>query len=341
MSLNDLHKIFFKQAKDGKPGLWANIHAKRKRGESPAKKGSEDYPDAKSWNKVTSEKSSEAIKKASPAWQTSEGKNPEGGLNEKGRKSLKAEGHDIKRPQPEGGARKDSFCARMKGMKSKLTSDETANDPDSRINKSLRKWKCGSDNRFAFAYLTPIEKAAFMRKQAIGEYMSNIGSSLMNYYNQLHPAAQSAVIGAGIGGAGNILLGDRRKSILNRLLTGGALGGAVGGLGQLGYDYLTADPDLKHYNKGEFVGPPSSLKNEPAPASAAVDVPRAGGVALGALGAVPGAAALGYAGSRAGGALGNKLKMGKLTPLLQILGLVGGAGTGAVSGDKAINNILK
>ena len=263
MSLNDLHKIFFKQAKDGKPGLWANIHAKRKRGESPAKKGSEDYPDAKSWNKVTSEKSSEAIKKASPAWQTSEGKNPEGGLNEKGRKSLKAEGHDIKRPQPEGGARKDSFCARMKGMKSKLTSDETANDPDSRINKSLRKWKCGSDNRFAFAYLTPIEKAAFMRKQAIGEYMSNIGSSLMNYYNQLHPAAQSAVIGAGIGGAGNILLGDRRKSILNRLLTGGALGGAVGGLGQLGYDYLTADPDLKHYNKGEFVGPPSSLKNEP------------------------------------------------------------------------------
>jgi hypothetical protein len=32
----------------------------------------------------------------------------------------------------------------MKGMKAKLTSSETANDPDSRINKSLRKWKCGS-----------------------------------------------------------------------------------------------------------------------------------------------------------------------------------------------------
>ena len=81
-------------------------------------------------------------KAAAEAWQTSEGKNPEGGLNEKGRASLRAQGHDIKRPQPEGGARKDSFCARMKGMKSKLTSSETANDPDSRINKSLRKWKC-------------------------------------------------------------------------------------------------------------------------------------------------------------------------------------------------------
>ena len=77
-----------------------------------------------------------------PTWQRSEGKNPSGGLNEKGRASLRAQGKDIKRPQPEGGSRKDSFCARMKGMKAKLTSSETARDPDSRINKSLRKWKC-------------------------------------------------------------------------------------------------------------------------------------------------------------------------------------------------------
>jgi len=79
------------------------------------------------------------------AWTRKEGKNPEGGLNEKGRASLRAQGHDIKRPQPEGGSRKNSFCARMKGMKAKLTSSETANDPDSRINKSLRKWNCHAD----------------------------------------------------------------------------------------------------------------------------------------------------------------------------------------------------
>jgi hypothetical protein len=30
----------------------------------------------------------------------------------------------------------------MKGMKKKLTSAKTANDPDSRINKSLRAWNC-------------------------------------------------------------------------------------------------------------------------------------------------------------------------------------------------------
>ena len=80
-----------------------------------------------------------------PTWQRAEGKNPKGGLNEKGRASLRAAGHDIKRPQPEGGSRRDSFCARMKGMKAKLTSSETANDPDSRINKSLRAWNCHAD----------------------------------------------------------------------------------------------------------------------------------------------------------------------------------------------------
>jgi hypothetical protein len=80
---------------------------------------------------------------ATPAWQRSEGKNPEGGLNAAGRASYNREhGAHLKAPQPEGGSRRDSFCARMEGMKKKNTSSETANDPDSRINKSLRKWKC-------------------------------------------------------------------------------------------------------------------------------------------------------------------------------------------------------
>ena len=80
----------------------------------------------------------------SPAWQRKAGKNPSGGLNEKGRKSYEAAnpGSDLKAPQPKGCSRKKSFCARMKGMKRKLTSAKTANDPNSRINKSLRKWMC-------------------------------------------------------------------------------------------------------------------------------------------------------------------------------------------------------
>ena len=81
----------------------------------------------------------------SPAWQRKEGKNPKGGLNAKGRASCNAANPGKpgrKPPQPEGGARKKSFCARMEGMRKKLTSSKTANDPNSRINKSLRAWKC-------------------------------------------------------------------------------------------------------------------------------------------------------------------------------------------------------
>jgi len=76
------------------------------------------------------------------AWQRSEGKSPSGGLNEKGRRSARRSGHNLKRPQPGGGPRKRSFCARMKGMKKKLTGKAKARNPNSRINKSLRKWKC-------------------------------------------------------------------------------------------------------------------------------------------------------------------------------------------------------
>ena len=82
---------------------------------------------------------------STPAWQRKEGKNPAGGLNAKGRASYNRANPDkpgLKAPQPEGGPRKKSFCARMSGMKKKLTSSKTANDPKSRINKSLRKWKC-------------------------------------------------------------------------------------------------------------------------------------------------------------------------------------------------------
>ena len=78
-------------------------------------------------------------------WQKKSGKNPEGGLNEKGSKSYERQnpGSDLKRPSKKvGNPRRKSFCARMSGMKKKLTSKKTANDPDSRINKSLRAWNC-------------------------------------------------------------------------------------------------------------------------------------------------------------------------------------------------------
>ena len=79
------------------------------------------------------------------AWTRKAGKSKSGGLNEKGRKSYERQnpGSDLKAPSKKvGNPRRKSFCARMRGMKKKLTSAKTARDPDSRINKSLRAWNC-------------------------------------------------------------------------------------------------------------------------------------------------------------------------------------------------------
>ncbi len=88
------------------------------------------------------------------AWQRKEGKNPEGGLNAKGIAAYRRENPGSKlqmavttkpsklKPGSKAANRRKSFCARMGGMKKRLTSAKTARDPDSRINKALRKWNC-------------------------------------------------------------------------------------------------------------------------------------------------------------------------------------------------------
>ena len=88
------------------------------------------------------------------AWQRKEGKNPSGGLNKKGVASYRREHPGSKlslavttkpsklKPGSKAANRRKSFCARMSGMKKRLTSAKTAHDPNSRINKSLRKWNC-------------------------------------------------------------------------------------------------------------------------------------------------------------------------------------------------------
>ena len=98
-------------------------------------------------------KSGGSVKK-SPAWTRKEGKSESGGLNDKGVASYRKAnpGSKLKtavttkpsklKKGSKAANRRKSFCARMQGMKKRNTSAKTANDPDSRINKSLRKWNC-------------------------------------------------------------------------------------------------------------------------------------------------------------------------------------------------------
>jgi hypothetical protein len=58
-----------------------------------------------------------------------------------------------KNPKGKRASRRKSFCSRMGGMKKRLTSAKTARDPDSRINKALRRWNCEEDFKLKLAQL--------------------------------------------------------------------------------------------------------------------------------------------------------------------------------------------
>ena len=96
----------------------------------------------------------ENILSEAAAWQTKKGKNKNGGLNAKGVASYRRENPGSKlqtavttkpsklKKGSKAAKRRKSFCARMKGMKKSRTGAKTKRDPNSRINKSLRKWNC-------------------------------------------------------------------------------------------------------------------------------------------------------------------------------------------------------
>jgi hypothetical protein len=100
-------------------------------------------------------KSSDFVVEAE-AWQTSKGKNKNGGLNKKGVASYRRSHPGSKlqtavttkpsklKTGSKASKRRKSFCARMKGMKKHRAGAKTKRDPNSRINKALRKWHCES-----------------------------------------------------------------------------------------------------------------------------------------------------------------------------------------------------
>jgi hypothetical protein len=68
-------------------------------------------------------------------------KNPKGGLSEAGRKAYNAAtGSNLKRPQPEGGSRRDSYCARSAGQMKMFP--KAAKDPNSRLRLARKAWNC-------------------------------------------------------------------------------------------------------------------------------------------------------------------------------------------------------
>lgn len=140
----------FTEADKGKKfksgGLYANIHAKRERiahgsGEKMRKPGSKGAPTADAFKESAKTAN---MKKGGVSLSIGRGEklpvSKGAGLTAKGRaKYNAATGSNLKAPQPQGGARKRSFCARMSGMPGPMKDEKGR---PTRKAASLKRWKC-------------------------------------------------------------------------------------------------------------------------------------------------------------------------------------------------------
>jgi len=126
-----------------KNGLYANIHAKQERiahgsGEKMRKVGSKGAPTAEAFRESAK---TAKLKEGGPSLAVGRGEKISvdrgAGLTAKGREKYNREtGSHLKAPQPQGGARKDSFCARMSGVVKHASGDAP------RAKASLKRWNC-------------------------------------------------------------------------------------------------------------------------------------------------------------------------------------------------------
>ena len=129
-----------KKFKEG--GLYANIHAKRERiaegsGEKMRKPGSAGAPTAKAFKESAK---TARMKDGGPSLAIGRGEKlpakQGAGLTAKGRQKYNREtGSNLKAPQPQGGPRRDSFCARMEPVAEK-------SEKGSRARASMQRWNC-------------------------------------------------------------------------------------------------------------------------------------------------------------------------------------------------------
>jgi len=125
-----------------KKGLYANIHAKRERiaegsGEKMRRVGSKGAPTSEAFKQSAR---TAKMKDGGPSLAIGRGEklpaDQGAGLTAKGRAKYNREtGSNLKAPQPQGGARRDSFCARMEPVAQK-------SEKGSRARASMQRWNC-------------------------------------------------------------------------------------------------------------------------------------------------------------------------------------------------------
>lgn len=189
-------KKYNAELEEGKPGLWANIHAKRERikhgsGERMRKPGSKGAPSSQDFKDSQKTSKTEAANPAQQAaiaiakkaevdedWQKVNKSDKTDGMSRKAVKAYRREnpGSKLKtavttkpsklKKGSKSAKRRKSFCARMSGMKKAHASAKTKRDPDSPINKALRRWNCES--------IEELQNLVMIAEQRINEERSKV-----------------------------------------------------------------------------------------------------------------------------------------------------------------------
>ena len=127
-----------------------------------------------------------------------------------------------KNPSGKRAARRKSFCARMGGMKKRLTSAKTARDPDSRINKALRRWNCEESFQAKLAEKRQQKLNEFTVSQNTYDKLQSVSKMMPGYKNK--EAAKKAWKSGDYLGAAK----ETGKSLAKAALTGAGAAAAVG-----------------------------------------------------------------------------------------------------------------
>ena len=151
--------------------------------------------------------SADTSKKIAEDWSDVKHQNPSGGLKKSGVMAYRRENPGSKlqtavttkpsklKKGSKAANRRKSFCARMGGMKKRLTSAETARDPDSRINKALRKWNCEESFQNKLASIREERIDEFAPLAAGGAALRAVGGSTVK--NVLKTVGKTALSAAG------------------------------------------------------------------------------------------------------------------------------------------------
>ena len=192
-------------------------------------------------------------------WSDVKHQNPSGGLKKSGVMAYRRENPGSKlqtavttkpsklKPGSKASNRRKSFCARMGGMKKRLTSAKTARDPDSRINKALRKWNCEEE------FKTKLYELRMQQNEGVANVLDAGAESIVPYYSAGKKLYKGDYKGAATDAA-----------IDTALLATGAIAGKAIGAGARGISKLASKIRKPKQKSWTDAMKTSSKKSEPA-----------------------------------------------------------------------------